>query len=55
MVGSSYASVLPSWLRVFPREQFLFIDSVKLIDEPWKVLEKVESFLGLEHEVTKSK
>lgn len=47
-----YAEQLTSWLRLFPREQFLFIKSEAFFSQPAHVLPKIFSFVGLPNEET---
>jgi hypothetical protein len=44
---SRYAEQLERWLPLFPREQFLFLDSEELSREPERALQRVYDFLGL--------
>lgn len=43
-----YVDYIKKWLAIFPRNQFLFIDSGRFTNSPATELTKVESFLGLE-------
>ncbi|XP_064652163.1 heparan sulfate glucosamine 3-O-sulfotransferase 5-like [Lineus longissimus] len=49
---SLYHKHLINWLKYFPRNQILILDSNVLIENPLPVLQKVESFLGLEPRIT---
>jgi len=44
---SLYGAAMARWLEHFPLEQFLIIDSQRMRTQPDRVLEEVESFLGL--------
>ena len=46
-----YALHLRHWLEHFPLEQFHFVNGDRLVRRPWEELEKLEDFLGLEHEI----
>ena len=48
-----YEHHLQRWLQTFPLNQFHFVDSNKLVHQPWAVMEDVEQFLGLEPNVTR--
>lgn len=49
---SLYATFLAKWLEVFPREQFLFLLTEDLSDDPESVLRRVFTFLGVDAEYT---
>jgi hypothetical protein len=42
-----YAEQLERWLRLFPREQMLVLQSERFLAEPRETLAQVQSFLGL--------
>ena len=48
-----YLKHLDHWLETFPSEQIHIVDGKNLVDQPWQELAKVESFLGLRHEIGK--
>uniref|UniRef100_A0A1B0CU05 Sulfotransferase domain-containing protein n=1 Tax=Lutzomyia longipalpis TaxID=7200 RepID=A0A1B0CU05_LUTLO len=50
---SQYHRFLPPWLEEFPREQLIVINGDELIKDPVSQLSKIETFLGLEHKITK--
>ena len=39
------------WLKVFPRENFLFVDGEKLLDNPFSEINKTQKFLSLFPEI----
>jgi len=41
------------WLKHFSLNQFHFVSAENLVDNPVQELEKVETFLGLRHKLTK--
>jgi Sulfotransferase domain len=47
LMRSRYAEQLERWLPLFPREQFLFLDSEALARRPEQTLQGVYDFLGL--------
>lgn len=49
---SIYYKHLKKWLRFFPLEQFLFINSENFVFDPVSELKRVETFLGIEHRIT---
>ena len=49
---SKYSVYMKKWLKFFPRNQILVVNGDRLIRKPWQELRKVETFLGLEHEIT---
>ncbi|OWA51370.1 Heparan sulfate glucosamine 3-O-sulfotransferase 5 [Hypsibius exemplaris] len=51
---SLYHRHLEYWLRVFPRDQLLIVDGDRLVTDPVLELERVETFLGLEHRINAS-
>ena len=52
---SKYVIHLKRWLEYFPRKQIHVVDGDNLIVNPVAEIEKIETFLGLEHKVTKDK
>ncbi|KAL8597154.1 hypothetical protein ACOMHN_050490 [Nucella lapillus] len=48
---SIYVRHLQRWLQLFPLGQLHLVDGENLIAHPWQELAKVESFLGLEHQM----
>ena len=52
---STYHRQLDLWLPHFHLSQMHFVDSEDLAREPWVVMEKLERFLGLEHELIKDR
>ncbi|BES95469.1 heparan sulfate [Nesidiocoris tenuis] len=48
---SIYHTFMHRWLEVFPRQQLLVVNGDRLIEDPVSELERVESFLGLEHRI----
>ncbi|KAK9512855.1 hypothetical protein O3M35_001181 [Rhynocoris fuscipes] len=48
---SLYHTFMHRWLEVFPRQQLLIVNGDRLIEDPVSELEKIESFLGLEHRI----
>lgn len=48
-----YYTEMKRWLRFFHREQFLILDGSELIRNPVGILQRVESFLGVRHRLTK--
>ncbi|XP_014293887.1 heparan sulfate glucosamine 3-O-sulfotransferase 5 isoform X2 [Halyomorpha halys] len=48
---SLYHNFMHRWLEVFPRNQLLVVNGDRLIEDPVSELEKIESFLGLEHRI----
>ena len=51
VVKSIYASYLNNWFQFFPRNQIHVVNGDKLIRKPWRELQKVETFLGLNKEI----
>lgn len=49
IVQSLYDEHLEKYLQYFTWDNLLIIESKELINKPWQVLYKVETFLGLEH------
>ena len=47
----TYALHFERWLRFFPRAQIHIVNGDNFIVKPWEELEKVETFLGLPHEL----
>ena len=47
---SLYHVHIKRWLREIPREQFLFLRTDDMATDPYKLLEKIWSFLGVEHQ-----
>ena len=52
---SKYVVHLKRWLGYFPRNQIHIVNGDNLIINPVEEIEKIETFLGLEHKVTKDK
>ena len=50
---SSYHMHLTNWYKWFPREQFYIMESTELVNDPYKLLYGIETFLGIEHVITK--
>ncbi|XP_055691154.1 heparan sulfate glucosamine 3-O-sulfotransferase 5-like [Lutzomyia longipalpis] len=50
---SQYHRFLPPWLEEFPREQLIVVNGDELIKDPVSQLSNIETFLGLEHKITK--
>ena len=50
---SLYARHVARWLRWFPLERFCFVDGDNLIRDPVSELRRVESFLQIEHKLTR--
>ncbi|XP_076440833.1 heparan sulfate glucosamine 3-O-sulfotransferase 1-like [Babylonia areolata] len=50
---SIYVRHLQRWLEFFPLSQIHLVDGENLVAHPWQELAKVESFLGLEHQITR--
>eukprot|EP00088_Acartia_fossae_P055039 TRINITY_DN6383_c1_g1_i2.p1 TRINITY_DN6383_c1_g1~~TRINITY_DN6383_c1_g1_i2.p1 ORF type:complete len:349 (+),score=39.93 TRINITY_DN6383_c1_g1_i2:117-1163(+) len=48
---SLYHQHMANWLEYFPLDQIYIVDGDRFIKEPWKEMEKVESFLELPHQV----
>ena len=55
LVRGIYYQHLEHWLKYFRLDQFLFLESDRFSTEPWAVMEEVEDFLGLEHELIQSR
>ncbi|ESO94604.1 hypothetical protein LOTGIDRAFT_118213 [Lottia gigantea] len=51
---SIYCRHLQKWLKYFSFDQIKIVDGDNLTRAPWKEIRKVESFLGISHEITKS-
>lgn len=51
---SIYHHYFSRWLQYFPRSQIHIVDGEELIKNPVSVLAKVESFLGLSHELSEA-
>ena len=49
---SVYHKHMENWLKWFPLERFHIVSGENLVKRPWEELEKVESFLGLDHKLT---
>lgn len=47
ILGSLYYYKIKNWMRIFPREQILILQSEKLYSQPEKTMEKVYEFLGI--------
>ncbi|MBR8827301.1 MAG: tetratricopeptide repeat protein [Gomphosphaeria aponina SAG 52.96 = DSM 107014] len=47
LLGSMYIYKLDQWMRIFPREQFLILQSEQLYSNPEQVMEQVYEFLGI--------
>ena len=54
LTRSMYVNFMSNWLNYFPRSQIHVVNGEKLIKKPWHEVRKVEEFLGLNHEITKS-
>ena len=52
-LDSMYAINMLQWQHYFPKDQILVVDGDRLIIDPVPELQKVETFLGLEHKITK--
>lgn len=50
---SVYHQHMKHWLKYFPLEQILVLDGKNLIKNPFRVIQTVESYLGLEHKISK--
>jgi len=50
---SIYHHFLLRWLDVFPRKQILVVNGDLLIKDPVPELKRIETFLGLEHKITR--
>ncbi|XP_063414327.1 heparan sulfate glucosamine 3-O-sulfotransferase 1-like isoform X3 [Mytilus trossulus] len=50
---SVYYQFMRHWLRFFQLEQIMIVDGKTLTKNPFEVSQKVESFLGLEHKISK--
>ncbi|XP_073982824.1 heparan sulfate 3-O sulfotransferase-A isoform X2 [Rhodnius prolixus] len=48
---SLYHTFMHRWLEVFPRQQLLIVNGDRLIEDPVSELERIETFLGLEHRI----
>ncbi|KAL1132471.1 hypothetical protein AAG570_010426 [Ranatra chinensis] len=48
---SLYHTFMHRWLEVFPRQQMLVVNGDRLIEDPVSQLERIETFLGLEHRI----
>ena len=51
VIESSYFIHLKNWYRSFPSSQIHIIESTELVNNPRKLLYKVETFLEIEHEI----
>ena len=47
-----YADHIKNWLKFYPVEQLHIVDANDLMVKPAHELGKIETFLGLEHELT---
>ena len=54
MRNSLYDTHFRHWLNYFPLEQFHIVDGDVFATDPLPELQKIESFLGLPHEITRS-
>jgi len=52
---SCYNKQLKLWLQYFDKDQFLIVDGDRFKEDQVSVLNEVESFLGVEHEISKDK
>ena len=52
---SMYYKHMDKWLHFFPLSSFHFIDGEQLVVDPASELKKVETFLGIPHELTEDK
>ena len=50
---SAYVVPLKFWQNVFPKEQLHIVDGDQLLVNPLPELKLLESFLGIEHKITK--
>lgn len=50
---SVYYNFMKKWLKFFQLEQILIVDGKKLTRNPFEVVQKVESYLGLPHKIKK--
>ena len=51
---SLYVNHVTQWLKYFPRKQIHIVDGDQFRDDPVTVLSKLETFLGIEHRITKN-
>ena len=52
---SIYDEPMALWLRYFNRSQILILESAEFKKKPASALNKIESFLGLDHYITPDK
>lgn len=50
---SVYHQYMKHWLKYFPLEQILVLDGKNLVKNPFRVIQTVESYLGMEHKISK--
>ena len=48
---SLYSVAMKEWLKYFSLDQFLIIDVDDIARAPWKVMKKVEQFMGVKHKI----
>lgn len=48
-----YATFFRRWLRTFPRNQIHVVDGDLLVSDPFQEVRKIESFLGLDHRISR--
>ena len=49
VTASSYDDNMKRWLQFYPLESFLLIENDDLSENPYEVLQEVETFLGIKH------
>ena len=52
VIRSKYHLHMRRWLEVFDREQIYVVDGDQFISKPWLELRNLETFLGVEHQLT---
>lgn len=52
VIRSKYHLHIKSWLEVFGRDQIYVVDGDQFISSPWIELGKLETFLGVEHQLS---
>ena len=53
--NSYYALHLSKWYKTFPARQIHIVNGDRLISHPWEEAEKIETFLGIQHVLTKDR
>ena len=53
LIDSLYALPLLHWQNIFPKEQIHFVDGDRLLFDPIPELKRLETFLRVEHKITK--